>query len=152
MGIGQELVVLDVSKNYGTFKALEDINLTCKAGEFVSILGSSGSGKTTLLKVIAGFERCSSGKIFINGKDVATTPCYKRNIGMLFQNYALFPHLTVAQNIAYPLKLRKLKKEDIDKKVKKMLSLIKLDGLADRLPRQLPGGQQQRVAQRLSSF
>ena len=146
MGIGQELVVLDVSKNYGTFKALEDINLTCKAGEFVSILGSSGSGKTTLLKVIAGFERCSSGKIFINGKDVATTPCYKRNIGMLFQNYALFPHLTVAQNIAYPLKLRKLKKEDIDKKVKKMLSLIKLDGLADRLPRQLSGGQQQRVA------
>ena len=125
MGIGQELVVLDVSKNYGTFKALEDINLTCKAGEFVSILGSSGSGKTTLLKVIADFERCSSVKIFINGKDVATTPCYKRNIGMLFQNYALFPHLTVAQNIAYPLKLRKLKKEDIDKKVKKMLSLIK---------------------------
>lgn len=146
MGIGQELSVQNVSKYYGAFKALEDINLTCKPGEFVSILGSSGSGKTTLLKVIAGFERCSDGKIFINKKDVATIPCFKRNIGMLFQNYALFPHLTVAQNIAYPLKLRKLKKEEIDTKVKQMISLIKLTGLENRYPRQLSGGQQQRVA------
>lgn len=145
-GIGQELSVVSVSKYYGTFRALTDINLVCKPGEFVSILGSSGSGKTTLLKVIAGFERCSDGKIFINGKDVATVPCFKRNIGMLFQNYALFPHLTVAQNIAYPLKLRKLKKDDIDKKVKHMIELIKLAGLEDRYPRQLSGGQQQRVA------
>ncbi len=145
-GIGQELSVVSVSKYYGTFRALTDINLVCKPGEFVSILGSSGSGKTTLLKVIAGFERCSDGKIFINGKDVATVPCFKRNIGMLFQNYALFPHLTVAQNIAYPLKLRKLKKDEIDKKVKHMIELIKLTGLEDRYPRQLSGGQQQRVA------
>ena len=145
-GIGQELSVVNVSKYYGTFRALTDINLVCKPGEFVSILGSSGSGKTTLLKVIAGFERCSDGKIFINGKDVATVPCFKRNIGMLFQNYALFPHLTVAQNIAYPLKLRKLKKDEIDKKVKHMIELIKLTGLEDRYPRQLSGGQQQRVA------
>ncbi|MGN1280844.1 MAG: ABC transporter ATP-binding protein [Succinivibrio sp.] len=146
MGIGQELSVVDVSKYYGTFKALTDINLTCKPGEFVSILGSSGSGKTTLLKVIAGFERCTDGKIYLNGKDVATIPCFKRNIGMLFQNYALFPHLTVAQNIAYPLKLRKMKKADIDKKVSEMISMIKLTGLEDRYPRQLSGGQQQRVA------
>ena len=145
-GIGQELSVVSVSKYYGTFRALTDINLVCKPGEFVSILGSSGSGKTTLLKVIAGFERCSDGKIFINGKDVATVPCFKRNIGMLFQNYALFPHLTVAQNIAYPLKLRKLKKDEIDKKVKHMIELIKLTGLEDRYPRQLSGGQQQRVS------
>lgn len=146
MGIGQELSVIDVTKYYGTFKALEDIRLMCRPGEFVSILGSSGSGKTTLLKVIAGFERCSDGKILLNGKDVATIPCFKRNIGMLFQNYALFPHLTVAQNIAYPLKLRKLKKAEIDKRVAEMIAMIKLTGLEDRYPRQLSGGQQQRVA------
>jgi putative spermidine/putrescine transport system ATP-binding protein len=146
MGIGQELSVVNVSKYYGSFKALEDINLVCRPGEFVSILGSSGSGKTTLLKVIAGFERCSDGRIFINGKDVATVPCFKRNIGMLFQNYALFPHLTVAQNIAYPLKLRHMKKAAIEKQVHEMIALVKLTGLEDRLPRQLSGGQQQRVA------
>ena len=146
MGIGQELSVINVSKYYGTFKALDGISLTCHAGEFVSILGSSGSGKTTLLKVIAGFEHCSDGKIIINGKDVASVPCFKRNIGMLFQNYALFPHLTIAQNIAYPLKLRKLKQTEINKKVSDMIDLIKLSGLADRYPRQLSGGQQQRVA------
>lgn len=146
MGIGQELSVVNVTKYYGTFKALEDINLLCKPGEFVSILGSSGSGKTTLLKIIAGFEQCSDGKILLNGTDVATVPCFKRNIGMLFQNYALFPHLTVAQNIAYPLKLRKLPKDQIVERVKKMISMIKLTGLEDRFPRQLSGGQQQRVA------
>lgn len=105
-GIGQELSVVNVSKYYGTFRALTDINLVCKPGEFVSILGSSGSGKTTLLKVIAGFERCSDGKIFINGKDVATVPCFKRNIGMLFQNYALFPHLTVNCRSEYCLSFK----------------------------------------------
>lgn len=146
MGIGQELSVVNVSKYYGSFKALENINLMCKPGEFVSILGSSGSGKTTLLKVIAGFERCSDGKIFINGNDVATVPCFKRNIGMLFQHYALFPHLTVAGNIAYPLKVRRLPQEEVDKRVKDMIALVKLTGLEDRFPRQLSGGQQQRVA------
>ena len=145
-GIGQELSVVNVSKYYGSFKALENINLMCKPGEFVSILGSSGSGKTTLLKVIAGFERCSDGKIFINGNDVATGPCFKRNIGMLFQHYALFPHLTVAGNIAYPLKVRRLPQEEVDKRVKDMIALVKLTGLEDRFPRQLSGGQQQRVA------
>ena len=145
-GIGKELSVVNVSKYYGSFKALENINLMCKPGEFVSILGSSGSGKTTLLKVIAGFERCSDGKIFINGNDVATGPCFKRNIGMLFQHYALFPHLTVAGNIAYPLKVRRLPQEEVDKRVKDMIALVKLTGLEDRFPRQLSGGQQQRVA------
>ena len=146
MGIGQELSVVNVSKYYGSFLALDNVSLRCESGQFVSILGSSGSGKTTLLKVIAGFERCSDGKIFINGKDVASVPCNKRNIGMLFQNYALFPHLTVAQNIAYPLKIRALPKRQIDERVERMIALIKLEGLADRLPSQLSGGQQQRVA------
>ena len=98
------LQIRDICKQYrtGDFvqKALDGVSLSFRDHEFVSILGSSGSGKTTLLKVIAGFERCSDGKIFINGNDVATGPCFKRNIGMLFQHYALFPHLTVAGNIA----------------------------------------------------
>ncbi len=146
MGIGQELSVVNVSKYYGSFLALDNVSLRCESAQFVSILGSSGSGKTTLLKVIAGFERCSDGRIFINGKDVASVPCNRRNIGMLFQNYALFPHLTVAQNIAYPLKIRGLPRRQIDERVERMIALIKLEGLADRLPSQLSGGQQQRVA------
>ncbi len=145
MGIGQELKIANVTKYYGTFKVLDNVNLVCKPGEFISILGSSGSGKTTLLKVIAGFESVSDGKIFINSKDVAAVPCHERNIGMLFQNYALFPHLTVEQNIAYPLRLRKLPKPELEKRVKDMIALIKLTGLENRYPRQLSGGQQQRV-------
>lgn len=146
MGIGQDLAVRDVSLYYGTFKALDEVSLVCAPGQFTTILGSSGSGKTTLLKAIAGFERISSGKIFINGEDVAVKKAYERNIGMLFQNYALFPHLTIGQNIAYPLRLRRMKKDLINKKVSEVLELVKLAALRDRYPRELSGGQQQRIA------
>ena len=146
MGIGQTLKIIDVSKLYGNFQALDKVSLNCEAGEFVTILGSSGSGKTTLLKTIAGFEPCSSGIILINNKDVAGRKSYDRNIGMLFQNYALFPHMTVAENIAYPLKLRKVPKKEIKIRVNEMIEMVKLTGMEDRYPKQLSGGQQQRVA------
>lgn len=146
MGIGQELKIIDVSKFYGSFQALDRVSLSCEAGEFVTILGSSGSGKTTLLKTIAGFEPCSSGIILLNNEDVAGKKSYDRGIGMLFQNYALFPHMTVAENIAYPLRLRKVPKAEIKERVQEMISMVKLGGMEDRYPRQLSGGQQQRVA------
>lgn len=146
MGIGQKLKITNVSKFYGTFQALDNVSLECEAGEFITILGSSGSGKTTLLKVIAGFEKSSDGLILINNKDVAGRKSYERNIGMLFQNYALFPHMTVSENIAYPLKLRKVPKDEISKQVSRMIELVKLTGMEKRYPKQLSGGQQQRVA------
>lgn len=146
MKIGKKLEIRDLTKFYGSFKALEDINLVCMPGEFVTILGSSGCGKTTLLKVIAGFEKNSDGGIYIDGENIETQKPYERNIGMLFQNYALFPHMTVQDNIAYPLKLRKVAKEEIKKRVAEMISMVKLEGMEKRFPKQLSGGQQQRVA------
>ncbi len=146
VGIGEKLVIRNITKFYGNYQALKNIDLVCEAGEFVTILGSSGSGKTTLLKVIAGFEKSSDGKIYINGEDIADKKAYERNIGMLFQNYALFPHMTVEENIGYPLKLRKLPKDEINSKVSKMIKMVKLEGMEKRLPKQLSGGQQQRVA------
>lgn len=146
MGIGQELKIMDVSKFYGNFQALDRVNLSCKPGEFITILGSSGSGKTTLLKTIAGFEPCSDGIILLNEEDVAGKKAYDRNIGMLFQNYALFPHMTISENIAYPLKLRKVPKAEIKERVNNMIKMVKLTGMENRYPRQLSGGQQQRVA------
>ncbi len=146
VGIGEKLVIRNITKFYGNYQALKNIDLVCEAGEFVTILGSSGSGKTTLLKVIAGFEKSSEGKIYINGEDIADKKAYERNIGMLFQNYALFPHMTVEENIGYPLKLRKLPKDEINSKVTKMIKMVKLEGMEKRLPKQLSGGQQQRVA------
>ena len=144
--IGQSIKIENVSKFYGSFQALDCVSLEAKAGEFLTILGSSGSGKTTLLKIIAGFEAANRGQILINGQDIAGKKPYERNIGMLFQNYALFPHMTVAENIAYPLKLRKLPKDEIAERVNSIINLIKLDGMEKRLPKQLSGGQQQRCA------
>lgn len=146
MNIGQKLDIINISKYYADFKVLHGINMTCLPGEFVTILGSSGSGKTTLLKVIAGFEGNSDGSIHINGEDIAYKKAHERNIGMLFQNYALFPHMTVENNIAYPLKLRKVPKDEIKKRVADMIATVKLTGLEKRYPKQLSGGQQQRVA------
>lgn len=144
--IGQSIKIDNISKFYGSFQALDKVSLEAEAGEFLTILGSSGSGKTTLLKIIAGFEAGSGGSILINGENVAGKKSYERNIGMLFQNYALFPHMTVEDNIAYPLKLRKIPKELIREQVNDIIKLIKLDGMEKRYPKQLSGGQQQRCA------
>src|SRR5699024_1059114 len=121
-------------------------NLTVKQGEFFTILGPSGSGKTTLLKMIAGFEKVSSGTIKLNNESIATKKPYERNIGMVFQNYALFPHMTVADNVAYPLRRRKMKKTEVEKKVKEVLEMVQLEDYYKHYPNQLSGGQQQRVA------
>ncbi|MDY2627165.1 MAG: ABC transporter ATP-binding protein [Lachnospiraceae bacterium] len=146
MKIGKKLTIQNVTKYYGTYKALTDINLSCEPGEFITILGSSGCGKTTLLKVIAGFENKSEGCIFIDDDNIENLKPYERNIGMLFQNYALFPHMTIAENIAYPLKLRKVPKDEVEKRVREMIEMVKLTGMEKRFPKQLSGGQQQRVA------
>jgi len=133
-------------KKFGDTVAVNDVSLDIEHGEFLTLLGPSGSGKTTILMMIAGFQIPSSGKIFIENDMVISKPSYKRNIGMVFQNYALFPHMTVYENIAFPLRMRKLKNEEISKSVENILNIIKLAGLSSRYPRQLSGGQQQRVA------
>ena len=135
-----------VSKTFGAVTALADISLEVSAGEFVTILGPSGSGKTTLLKVIAGFETADWGRIRVDGSDVTDLDPALRNIGMVFQNYALFPHMSVARNVGYPLSMRGLGRGEIEKLVAEALDMVELGGMAERLPKQLSGGQQQRVA------
>jgi putative spermidine/putrescine transport system ATP-binding protein len=126
--------------------AVDDVSLTIEPGEFMTLLGPSGSGKTTTLNLIAGFETLTAGSILFNGADVSAMPPHKRNLGMLFQNYALFPHLTVAQNVAYPLRARKMPKPEIARKVAEVLELVQLTDRDEHYPSQLSGGQQQRVA------
>jgi putative spermidine/putrescine transport system ATP-binding protein len=133
-------------KNYGSVKAVDDLSLTIPDGAFVTLLGPSGSGKTTTLMMLAGFEYPDSGDIVVNEKSLVMTPPYKRNIGMVFQNYALFPHLTIHDNIAFPLKMRRKGKGEIEKMVHGALDMVRLRGLEKRFPDQLSGGQQQRVA------
>lgn len=140
------LSIENVSKFFGDVTAVNDVDLKVGKNQFLTILGPSGSGKTTLLQMIAGFEAVSKGNIYLNEEDISRQKPYQRNIGMLFQHYALFPHMTVEENIAYPLKLRKLKKDEIKKKVNESLELVQLGHLSKRYPRQLSGGQQQRVA------
>ncbi len=125
---------------------LESICLTAKKGEFVTLLGSSGCGKTTTLRIIAGLEQPDSGQVFLNGKDVTSLEPNRRNVNTVFQNYALFPHMNVADNIGYGLKLKKTPKTEIRKKVKEMLELVQLSGFEKRKPSELSGGQRQRVA------
>ncbi len=138
---------VDVDKSYDDENLIVDkLNLNIVRGEFLTMLGPSGSGKTTCLMMLAGFENVSGGEIYIDDKPIAKIPAYKRNIGMVFQQYALFPHMTVAQNLAYPLKFRSLDKKTIKNKVNKFLELVKLSDFANRRPVQLSGGQQQRVA------
>lgn len=125
---------------------LESICLTAKKGEFVTLLGSSGCGKTTTLRIIAGLEQPDSGQVFLNGKDVTSLEPNQRNVNTVFQNYALFPHMNVADNIGYGLKLKKTPKAEICRRVKKMLELVQLSGFEKRKPSELSGGQRQRVA------
>lgn len=135
-----------IHKKFGKFAALDDINLTINKGEFVCMLGPSGCGKTTLLRIIAGLEKPNAGQVFINGKDVTGFPPGKRNFGIVFQSYALFPNMTVRQNIAFGLKKRNLSKEEINEKIKNVLEQVNLTDQIDKYPAQLSGGQQQRIA------
>src|ERR1700728_97113 len=135
-----------VSKNFGDVKALDNVSLKIGRGEFMTLLGPSGCGKTTLLKLAAGFLGPDSGTVAIDGQCVNDVPTYKREIGMMFQNYALFPHMSVAENIAYGLKTRHVPRGEIRRRTADALALVKLTGMEDRKPRQLSGGQQQRVA------
>ncbi len=135
-----------VTKRYGTFAAADNVDLSVKQGEFVTILGPSGSGKTTLLSLIAGLNRPTSGRIFIGGRDVTNATAQERNIGLVFQSYALFPHMTVLQNVLFPLGVRKISGAEADRLARDALKLVRLDGLENRRPSQLSGGQQQRVA------
>lgn len=128
------------------FKAVDDVNLQINAGELVTLLGPSGCGKTTILRMIAGFETPTEGQVFIGKHDVTTVAANKRNVGFVFQNYALFPHMTVFDNIAYGLKIRKLPTREIAKGVAEALETVILSGIEDRFPNQLSGGEQQRVA------
>ncbi|MGE0845259.1 MAG: ABC transporter ATP-binding protein [Flavobacteriaceae bacterium] len=140
------LELVDLTKTYQSAVAVERTSLTVRNGEFMTFLGPSGSGKTTTLMMIAGFTPPSSGDILLDGKSIVSSPPERRNIGVVFQNYALFPHMTVSENVAFPLRMRSWKRADIVESVARSLDLVKLSGLGDRLPRQLSGGQQQRVA------
>ena len=136
-----------VDKSYdGKVLVVKDLNLDIKEGEFVTMLGPSGSGKTTCLMMLAGFETPTNGEIYLDNNPISNIPPHKRGIGMVFQNYALFPHMTVFENLAFPLRVRKISKEDIEKKVDKALAMVSLSEFGNRMPGQLSGGQQQRVA------
>jgi ABC-type Fe3+/spermidine/putrescine transport system ATPase subunit len=144
----KEFVKFDnVDKSYdGKVLVVKGLNLDIEEGEFVTMLGPSGSGKTTCLMMLAGFETPTHGEIYLDGKVISNIPPHKRGIGMVFQNYALFPHMTVYENLAFPLRVRKIPKDEADKKIDKALSMVSLHGFEARMPMQLSGGQQQRVA------
>ncbi len=136
-----------VQKSYdGETLIVKDLNLDIRKGEFLTLLGPSGSGKTTSLMMLAGFETPTAGEILLAGRSINNVPPHKRDIGMVFQNYALFPHMTVAENLAFPLSVRGMSKTDVKERVKRALSMVQLDAFAGRYPAQLSGGQQQRVA------
>ena len=141
-----EIVVEKVSKHFGNFKALDQVNLEIKRGSLVSLLGPSGSGKSTLLRVIAGLEAPDTGKIWIAGKDATHQSVQHRNIGFVFQHYALFKHLTIRENIAFGLNIRKAQLTRTKARVDELLELVQMSGLGNRYPSQLSGGQRQRVA------
>jgi putative spermidine/putrescine transport system ATP-binding protein len=136
-----------VQKTYdGVHLVVRQLDLDIRRGEFLTLLGPSGSGKTTTLMMLAGFESPTAGDIVLDGKPITRTPPHKRHFGMVFQNYALFPHLTVGQNVAYPLTVRRVSRDEQARRVARALGMVRLDGMAERLPSQLSGGQQQRVA------
>lgn len=136
----------NVWKSFQDVQVLKGINLEIQKGEFITLLGSSGCGKTTTLRIIAGLENADEGKVFLEGKNITREAANKRDVNTVFQNYALFPHMTVAENIGYGLKIRKKSRTEIEKKVKEMLELVQLEGYEKRTPEQLSGGQRQRIA------
>ena len=140
------VIIKDAVKKYGDFTALNGVSLDIKEGEFFTLLGPSGCGKTTLLRMIAGFNSIEGGEFYFGDKLINSVPAHKRDIGMVFQNYAIFPHLTVEENVAYGLKARKVAKDEIQKRVAEALELVQIAHLAKRKPNELSGGQQQRVA------
>lgn len=144
--IGASLRLDKLTKRFGSFTAVKDVDLTVQPGEFISFLGPSGSGKTTTLNMIAGFDEPTVGKIHIDDTDVTTIPIHRRNIGMVFQGYALFPHMTVEKNIEYPLKNHGYSKQEREEAIDKALSKVSLEAFRGRMPGQLSGGQRQRVA------
>jgi len=144
--IGQPLRLLDLDKYFGSIRAADKVNLDVGPGEFITLLGPSGSGKTTVLLSIAGFLEPTNGDILLGGRSIVDLPAYKRNIGMVFQRYALFPHMTVEQNVAFPLRMRGWTTEQKREAVNETLQKVQLEHLSSRMPGQLSGGQQQRVA------
>jgi putative spermidine/putrescine transport system ATP-binding protein len=140
------LILSNVTKQFGTFKAVNDVSLSVPDGTFVCLLGPSGCGKTTLMRMIAGLDLPTTGAIALGGDDITQVPTHKRNLGMVFQSLALFPHLTVGENIAYALRIRGIDKADQKKRVDELLGMIRLPGFADRSVNKLSGGQRQRVA------
>ena len=143
---GHELALVGISHWFGATRALAEVSLAIAPGELIALLGPSGCGKTTLLQIIAGFLRPTAGEVRLDGNRIEHVPANKRRVGMVFQNYALFPHLSVFENVVYGLRARRASAAAIKDKAAEMLALVKMGGFADRLPRQLSGGQQQRVA------
>ena len=143
---GATLEYAGIAKHYGGLTALHPTYLKIAGGEFFALIGPSGSGKTTLLGVTAGFVAPDIGQVLVNGRDIVGQPPYRRDVGMVFQNYALFPHMTVAQNVGFPLRMRRMAKSQIADRVRDALAMVRLEAFAERMPAQLSGGQQQRVA------
>ena len=143
---GSSIEFRSVRKTYGSFVALEDFSMTVAPGEFMTLLGPSGSGKTTALNCLAGFIDIGEGDILIDGVSIARVPTEKRGIGMVFQNYSLFPHRSVMGNVAFPLEMRGMARDEVRRRSLAALEMVRLDGLADRMPHELSGGQKQRVA------
>ncbi len=144
---GAALTLERLVKRFGSVLAVDRVSLEIPSGGFVTLLGPSGSGKTTTLNLIAGFLQPDAGEIFFDGRPISRTPTHRRDLGMVFQHYALFPHMSVFQNVAFPLRMRaRLSKAELTRRVEATLALVQLSGLGGRYPRQLSGGQQQRVA------
>ncbi len=138
--------IKDVNKIYGTNHVVKDLNLLVEEGEFLTLLGSSGCGKTTTLRMIAGFEEPTTGSIQVEGEPIEDKEPFERNVNTVFQSYALFPHMTIYDNVAYGLKMKKVPKKEIKERVTEMLEMVQLSGFEKRYPSQLSGGQKQRVA------
>src|SRR6476661_1590570 len=144
--LGAHVLFDRIEKQYGSVMAVREVSLDIAPGEFVTLLGPSGSGKTTTLMMLAGFETPTEGEILLEGKPLSKLPPYRRSIGVVFQSYSLFPHMTVEQNVAFPLSVRGIGAAEIDKRVERALDMVQLPALGARKPAQLSGGQQQRIA------